>query len=294
MNTNANHSLRKLASTSLMISLGLLALHIYVTCYWLFDHWRLSSRLTDRLLLQIGKSGWLDGVRLRLTILVFLGISMVRAPGHTGNVPSWKNFLLLLAGGLALFWGSPLLLYRQGDPELTCWGYIVALTVGYCLVHIALSRGRRLLQRLFDIKQSFGQEKEGFPQETRRLDGEFSLHLPARYTWKGQTANSWVNFINPRRGILVVGSPGSGKSRFIIEPLIRQLVQQRQALFVYDFKYPALTRPTYGYFMASRGRYPATTGFYSIQFSDLSRSHRCNVLEPSTLGWVSDALGVAR
>jgi len=220
-----------MAFASLSIGAGLLALHFYYNDYAFFDRWGWSSKLTDRLVYNFSRTGWLDGMRAWVAIFFFFGI----------------------------YFG-----YR-------------------CLLRKRIGRG-----------PAFGQGKEGFPQETRLIKGEFSLHLPAQYKLQGVTIGSWVNFINPRRGIFIVGSPGSGKSRFIIEPLIRQVVEQGQALFVYDFKYPTLTRQVYGHFLANRAKYPATAGFYCIQFNDLSRSHRCNVLEPTTLRSLSDALGVAR
>jgi hypothetical protein len=63
---------------------------------------------------------------------------------------------------------------------------------------------------------------------------------------------------------------------------------------LYDYKFDALTRLAYDYFERYRSRYPAHAEFYCINFSDLSRTHRCNVLAPATLGWLSDALGVSR
>jgi len=122
----------------------------------------------------------------------------------------------------------------------------------------------------------------------------FSLHLQGKYRLEGRERISWINLINPRRGILVMGSPGSGKSWFIIEPLIRQLIEKGYALFIYDFKYDRLSKLAYQLFEKYAGRYPGGTAFYCINFSDLTRSHRCNVLEPSTLRNVSDAIGASR
>jgi hypothetical protein len=110
----------------------------------------------------------------------------------------------------------------------------------------------------------------------------------------GKTKDSWINLVNPRRGILVLGTPGSGKSRFIIEPLIRQLMEWGTALFVYDYKYDALTRFVFSLFQANKTRYPHGTPFYCINYSDLSTSARCNVLDPVSLKYVSDAVGASR
>jgi len=63
---------------------------------------------------------------------------------------------------------------------------------------------------------------------------------------------------------------------------------------VYDFKFDSLSRLAWRFFLANRRRYPAGAGFYCINLSDLSRSNRCNVLAPSTLEWLSDAIGASR
>jgi hypothetical protein len=53
-----------------------------------------------------------------------------------------------------------------------------------------------------------------FPQEERLIKNEYSINLPAHYNIKGKTRKSWINIINPFRALLVLGSPGSGKSYF--------------------------------------------------------------------------------
>ncbi|MES1159984.1 MAG: conjugal transfer protein TraG, partial [Bacteroidota bacterium] len=143
-------------------------------------------------------------------------------------------------------------------------------------------------------KEFFNTDNSGFQQEERIIKTEFSLHLSASYNWKGKTRNSYINFINPRRGILIVGSPGCGKSWFIIEPIIRQLIEKGFALFIYDFKYPALTGLVYNEFIKHRKRYPPWAEFFCINFTDLSRSNRCNLIEPDTLLSIADAIGVSR
>src|SRR5258708_8900457 len=91
-----------------------------------------------------------------------------------------------------------------------------------------------------------------------------------------------------------MGSPGSGKSWFIIEPMIHQLIQKGFALFIYDFKYNALTSQVYNQFLRYRDKYPPSAKLYCINFTDLSRSHRCNLIEPGTLEYMADAIGASR
>ncbi|HVU84821.1 MAG TPA: TraM recognition domain-containing protein, partial [Puia sp.] len=99
---------------------------------------------------------------------------------------------------------------------------------------------------------------------------------------------------NGRRGVLIIGSPGSGKSWFIVEPAIEQLIEKGFCMLVFDFKYATLSRQAYNLFEKYRKRYPASARFYSVNFSDLSRSYRCNLIDPATMNHLSDALGVSR
>lgn len=67
----------------------------------------------------------------------------------------------------------------------------------------------------------FNTENETFPQEERLLENEYSVNLPAVYNLKGKLRKSWINFINPFRDVLVAGSPGAGKSYFVIRQRYR-------------------------------------------------------------------------
>jgi hypothetical protein len=91
--------------------------------------------------------------------------------------------------------------------------YITCTTIGY----IMILTGGGLLTRIIKVKLStdvFNKLNETFPQEERLIKNEYSINLPAKYNLKGKERKSWINFINPMRGLLVMGSPGSGKSYF--------------------------------------------------------------------------------
>ena len=88
-------------------------------------------------------------------------------------------------------------------------------------------------------KDTFNKENETFPQHETLLDNEFSINL------KSKSRNSWIKFINPFRGILVAGSPGSGKTYFVIRHIITQHIAKGFAMFVYDFKFDDLSIVAY-------------------------------------------------
>ena len=268
------------------ISIILLLLHIYFYCFPVFVRLGWSTHITDQILGLIVKTGLFDNpyypkvFSLFLLILSILGSPARKSP----EITFYKNGLILLTG-LALF------LLHIPDRFIL---FTITTFAGWTSVRFGTTNLIRRFQLPWSGNDPFGRRKAGFPQEQRLLSNSFSLHLKGIYTWKGHQKKSRINLINPRRGILIMGSPGSGKSWFIIEPFIRQLIQKQFALFIYDFKYDTLTKWAYTHFQANKDKYPPNTSFYSINFTDLSRSHRCNVLAPSTLNHLSDAIGASR
>lgn len=294
MNNHAAAGQRDIAQLSEGISYTLLGLDIYYRCYWLFDHWRFTSRLSDEILDHMVSTGLVDGFKGRLVMLFFLVLALVSAPGRRSVQINRRRCYWRGGVGLLVFLASPVILVRIGDPVITCLVYLIVTLGAWLMLMRYAGQLIRSVRLPWDPADPFGRKQAGFPQEQRRLGGSEALHLQGEHLWKQEKRKGWINLINPFRGILILGSPGSGKSRFIIEPLMRQLMEKGYALFVYDYKFAALSQLAYRYFVAYRRRYPDNAGFYCIQFGDLSRSNRCNLLAPETLGWVSDALGAAR
>lgn len=285
---------RSIAQLSETISYVLLGLDIYYRCYWLFDHWGFTSRFTDEIIARFVAAGLVEGFMGRVGMLFFLVLALASAPGRRSVDVNRRRCYWRLGPALFAFFISPVIFIRIGDPITTCLVYLVVTLSGYLVVMHSGGKLIRSVKLPWDKDDPFGRKQAGFPQEQRLLGGPDALHLHSEHLWKEERRLGWINLINPGRGILILGSPGSGKSRFIIEPLMRQLMEKGTTLFVYDYKSPALTRLAYRWFLTYRQQYPSTTQFYSIQFEDLSCSHRCNLLAPETLKWLADALGAAR
>ncbi|TDX01817.1 type IV secretory system conjugative DNA transfer family protein [Dinghuibacter silviterrae] len=136
----------------------------------------------------------------------------------------------------------------------------------------------------------FNTEAESFPQQRRRLTNPYSVNLRTRYVFQGHKKRGWVNILEPFRGLLVMGSPGSGKSWYIIRPLIEQQLQKGFTMFVYDFKYDDLSRLVYRCWR----QYGNGTTFHLVHFDDLARSQRCNPIHPDTLTDLAEAAEASR
>ena len=65
-------------------------------------------------------------------------------------------------------------------------------------------------------------------------------------------------------------------------------------MFVYDFKFDDLSVIVYNTWLAYKSAYKVVPEFYVINFDDLSRTHRCNPLDPSGMLDITDAAESAR
>jgi TusA-related sulfurtransferase len=86
-----------------------------------------------------------------------------------------------------------------------------------------------------------------------------------------------------------MGSPGSGKSYFIIQHIIKQCIEKKFTMFIYDFKFDELSKIAYNSFLKYKDKYSVMPKFYSVNFDDLSLSNRCNTLPPETILDITDA-----
>lgn len=286
--------LRKILDITRFASIFILLLHFYYYCYGAFDNWELTSSITDRLLVNISRTGLFDQVIYsRLIALGLLVISLMGAKGKKSEKLQPKTIWLHLLIGLLIYFISPLLLQWKESVQTVTLTYMTGTAVGYLFI---LSGGN-LLSRLIKTrlrKDIFNQLNETFPQEERKINNEYSINLPAMYNLKGKVRNSWINIINPFRGFLVTGSPGAGKSWFVIQHVIKQHIEKGFCMFIYDFKYDDLSRIAYNWLQRNKHRYAVKPSFYVINFDDLSTSHRCNPLDPQAMHDITDATESAR
>lgn len=296
MQTGENEqALRKILDMTRLISIALLLLHLYYYCYAAFLYWGLVSKLGNALLDNIVHTGLFDKLhRSKLLSLCFLIISLMGAKGRKKEKLDYKTTFICLTTGLITFFISYfLLLLKIKFPHLaiiyitvTCIGFILILTGGTLL--------SRIITKKLNSKDIFNNENETFPQEERFLENEYSINLPAQYYLKNKLRKSWINIINPFRGLMVLGTPGSGKSYYVIRHVITQHIQKGFAMFIYDFKFDDLSTIAYNTWLETKALYRVPPKFYSINFDDLSRSHRCNPLVPSAMTDITDSAESAR
>jgi len=111
------------------------------------------------------------------------------------------------------------------------------LFFGSIIVLIALS-----------IKSKF-KKKDPTNGTGKPLPSKISKDLANPYTLKLQTQGEDLMINNPFRGILCIGSAGSGKSESILRQLMKSAIDNEFCGIIYDFKSPTLTTGFVRYFL---------------------------------------------
>ncbi len=295
MSTGENEQdLRKILDMTRLLGIAVLLLHFYYYCYGAFVEWNVYSKFTDQLVTGIARTGLFERPLISKSIaLGLLTISLFGAQGKKQDDLNMKLLLYMLAGGCILYFTSGWLLLLHAKLETIACTYMLTCSSGYVLLLAGGTRASRLIKQ--QLKHDvFNEINETFPQEERLLLNEYSINFTGRYRLQNKTRSSHINVINPFRGLLVTGSPGAGKSWFVVLPLIRQQIEKGFAMFIYDFKYDDLSKAAYNWLLEYKTAYANPPSFYAINFDDLLSSHRCNPLDPDTMNDITDATESAR
>ncbi|RKR82367.1 type IV secretory system conjugative DNA transfer VirD4/TraG family protein [Mucilaginibacter gracilis] len=295
MNTGEDtQGLRKIIDLTRLISLAILAIHFYIICYKAFLYWGWTAELTNRLIGNLVGTGLFNGIlKPKLAGLLLLVISLLGVKGKKDEKIKKNSIVAYLSFGLLAYLLSPLVFYLHNGTTFTAVWYIGLSLGGYLLI----LTGGTWLSRLIKIsltKDVFNTENETFPQEERLLENDYSINLPAKYRLKDKIRDSWINVINPFRGLLVSGTPGAGKSYFVIRHIIDQHIKKGFTMFLYDFKFDDLSKIAYNKLLQYRHNYKIQPAFYLINFDDLTRTHRCNPLDPQSMDDLTDATEASR
>jgi hypothetical protein len=281
MQTGENEqALRKIIDFTRLLSIAVLLIHFYFCCYPTCQHLKLTHKIVDQILLPLSKMTVFQTVlAAKLSALGLLIVSLIGSKGKRDDKIRPKTVITYCLTGLLIYFASNYFIDQA-------WLYIGATALGYFL----FMTGGGLLFRMLKLQLGgdiFNKENETFPQEERLFENEYSINLPAKYQLKGKERSSWINIINPFRGTLVGGSPGAGKSYFVIRHIITQHIAKGFSMLLYDFKYDDLAKIAYNALLKHGGR-----SFFVINFEKIM--HRSNPLEPQTMTDITDAIESSR
>ena len=220
--------------------------------------------------------------------LGFLIITCIGTKAKKDRDLKVSNIVIQVLIGLAMYWGS-LLVFKISLV------YLLLSFFGFVLLNIGFDNISKLINVNL-MKDRFNLENESFPQEQSYEENEYSINLETLYQYRNKQYEGWINVVNPFRGTIVIGTPGSGKSYSVVIPFIKQHLEKGFAMCVYDFKYPDLSQVTYNYFLKAKKEkaLPESTGFYVINFDDIRKSYRCNPLAPELMESPIDAFESSR
>lgn len=288
MQTGENEqALRKIIDLTRICSMVLLTMHVYFYCHQALNQWGYSHTFIDRIMVNTWSTGLFNSIwTSKLLSLLLLIVSLIGAQGKKDEKISLSLSMGFILAGLVLFLFGHFHFYATMNVETISGIYIVLLGAGYILI----LTGGTWLSRLIKLQlrnDIFNKLNESFPQEERLLENEYSINLPAQYILKDKPRRSWINFINPFRALLVIGTPGAGKSYFVIRHIITQHICKGFSMFIYDFKYDDLSIIAYNTLLKFGHHYRVPPKFYVIDFDKIY--HRCNPLDPVTMEDITDA-----
>lgn len=287
-------ALRQIIDFIRLLSIVILMFHFYFFLHAAFQNWGLTSEFLDRIINGVRNTGLFQSVyHAKAFTFGLLTISLIGAKGKKDEKINIKTAALYIICGIVIFFLCHFILLAHFDSSVLIGLYIGLTSVGYILILTGGTWLSRLIKLNFR-KDIFNKLNESFPQEERLLENEYSINLPAAYDLKGKRRKSWINVINPFRSLLVIGTPGAGKSYFVVRHIITQHIRKGFAIFIYDFKYDDLSKIAYNTLLKYSHVYKIKPKFYVINFEDLSRSHRCNPLDPTTMEDITDATESSR
>jgi hypothetical protein len=291
--TNENEfGLKKIMDMTRLISVILLLMHFYFSCYAFFKAQGWRHRVGDQVLNNVLRTGIFDNFhKAKLLSLAFLIFSLLGAKAKKGEAFNYQTCTVYILSGLIIYFLSGMIFLISIDITGVTVLYVTTTILGYALFMTGGTQFFRIIRQKLK-GEVFNTDNETFPQEERLITNKYSINLPTTYNLKGKVRKGWINIINGfRGGILLMGLPGSGKT-LIAKEILKQQIEKGYAMFIHDFKFPDLTKVAYNHYMKNKKNYRVEPEFHIINFEDVHQ--RCNPLMPASIESITDAASASR
>lgn len=210
------------------------------------------------------------------------------------DINTKKQIIYPLTIGLTIFFGGIWFLNKQGHFifPYTSWysfGFILSSLIGAILIQTSLDNISKIIRSGFG-KDEWNIEGESFIQPLKADITPFSVNIPMEFYFNKRVNNGYINIVNPFRGTIVIGTPGSGKSFCIVNPFIRQMIAKGYTMCLYDFKFPDLGQIAYYHYLLAKqnGKYK-NYKFNVINLDKVEKSRRINPLRADYIETLADA-----
>jgi YWFCY protein/Type IV secretory system Conjugative DNA transfer len=214
----------------------------------------------------------------KILALSFVLVACFGPQSRKDSKISIQKALVFLFFGILIYFLADVIYYLQTTHFIL---YILLTISGLVL---AIQGGSWLTRALvFDVGEKvFNDDNETFPQNELLIQDENWINFDTEYIHQGEVRKGKLN-VFPYRSTLVMGTPGSGKTFSILIPALEKSIQQGFTAFVYDFKFPDMTEVAYNALLNYKPKGIPKPTFYLINFEDVTRSHRCNPIDPKYL-----------
>lgn len=213
-----------------------------------------------------------------------------------------KEIIIPIIIGLGMILGSLALVNNAGNnslpkvlPGLNLFQIIYALLslVGAIITQVGADNISKYMQLKMG-KDRWNVEEESFDQNQELVETETSVNIPYIFRHNKKNNNGWIN-VNPFRGTIVIGVPGSGKSFGVINPAIRQMITKGFCLCIYDFKFPDLGQIAYYHYLLKKRQDPDhyKHNFHVININDVEKSRRVNPFKKEYITTLAEAQEMA-
>ena len=170
--------------------------------------------------------------------------------------------------------------------------YAVLSFLGAVILQMGADAISKLMQQKMG-KDRWNVEEESFAQNQELVETDTSINIPYLFRYSKKINNGWVN-INPFRGTMVIGTPGSGKSFGIINPAIRQMIAKGFCLCIYDFKFPDLAQIAYYHYLLKKSKDSGYEyDFHVINLNEVEKSKRVNPFKKEYIQTLAEAQEMA-
>ena len=133
----------------------------------------------------------------------------------------------------------------KSENGLLLLGSLIILGVIYFLGNIKSKKGKLAKGRWGKNRELNTAKKQAFKQIEAKKHNEVAVYIGRPS--KGIFAPSPIFLPDAQRGIAVIGGPGSGKTRSLIDQALLSVLDQGFPLLVWDFKYPTQSKRLAGY-----------------------------------------------
>ena len=241
-------------------------------------------------------------INAKLTTLVLIALVAIGTKAKKKrDLNPTKEIFVPIAIGLIMIILSLVLATGAADTSLpTPIPYFNTYQIGYMILSYAgamiTQKGADSISKLMQTKMDkdrWNTEEESFDQNRELVETPTSVNIPYKFRYKKQTHQGWMN-IDPFRGTMVIGVPGSGKSFGVINPAIRQLIGKGFCLCIYDFKFPSLGEIAYYHHLLKKKNDPNYKHkFHVVNLDQVEYSRRVNPFKKEYINTLAQAQEMA-